>query len=75
MTTCEQIIDLSRPLRSERRRGFQPPWYTVYVYRCERCGAERYVRAGAFRGSRAEPGIGGITCGAPLGNSPTTKGR
>ena len=48
-------IDLRRPIRSERRRGFQPPWYTVYVYRCEN-GHETTVRANSFRGSR--PTIG-----------------
>jgi hypothetical protein len=54
-------IDLSRPVRSERVRGFQPPWRTVYVYRCAQ-GHEVRVRAGSFRGTRAEPGVGGIRC-------------
>lgn len=61
--TCERVIDLHRPVRSERRRGFQPPYYTVYVYRCE-CGAEHFVRASSFRGRNPEPAVGGIVCGA-----------
>jgi hypothetical protein len=56
------IINLRTPIRSERRRGFQPPWYTVYVYQCGRCGNETTVRAQSFRGSRPEPAVGGIFC-------------
>lgn len=63
MTTCTATIDLRAPIRSERHRGFQPPYYTVYVYRCPTCGAERHVRAGSFRGRRPEPGVGAIRCG------------
>ena len=60
---CEAIIDLRRPIRSEKRRGFQPPWYTVYVYQCPTCGAKHFMRANAFRGKRPEPAVGGIICG------------
>ena len=61
MTT--EIINLSTPVRSERRRSFQPPWYTVYVYRCSQ-GHETFVRAHSFRGTRPESGTGGIYCHA-----------
>lgn len=56
------LIDLRFPVRSERRRGFQPPWYTVYVYRCGVCGREVTVRASSFRGSRPVPSVGAIRC-------------
>jgi len=67
---CEGIIDLRHPVGQERRRGFQPPWYTVFKYVCPACGQVRYVRACAFRGSRPEPGIGGIICGSSTPVSP-----
>lgn len=63
MTACNGIMDLSRPCGSKRVRGFQPPWYTVFVYRCPKCGAESRIRAGAFRGKNAVTGIGGVYCG------------
>ena len=66
MTTCPAIVNLATPIGSKRVRGFQPPWRTVYVYRCTACGAERNVRAGAFRGTRPEPATGAIRCGAIL---------
>ncbi len=56
------MIDLSRPLRSEKRKGFQPPWYTVWVYECPMCKRLTYIRAGAFRGKYPEPGLGAIQC-------------
>lgn len=62
MTPCPGILDLSRPIRSERVRDFQPPWRTVYIYRCPNCGQETRVRAGSFRGTRPEPSRGAITC-------------
>ena len=62
---CPTILNLRHPVRSEKRRGFQPPWYTVYVYKCPTCGHEHHVRAGSFRGKRPEPGIGGIYCNGP----------
>lgn len=37
------VLNLARPVRSERVRGFQPPWYTVFVYRCDACGGETRV--------------------------------
>lgn len=55
------FVDLSRPVRSERVRGFQPPWRTVYVYRCAD-GHESRVYASAFRGSRPEPARGAMEC-------------
>lgn len=54
-------IDLSNPIRVERQRGFQPNWYTVYVYRCPK-GHEVRMRASSFRGKTPEPSIGAITC-------------
>ena len=56
------MINLSTPIRSERVRGFQPPWRTVYVYVCATCGAETRVYAAAFIGKRPVPGVGGIFC-------------
>lgn len=56
------VINLGTPIRSERVRGFQPPWRTVFVYRCPTCSQETRVRAGSYRGNRAEPGVGGIMC-------------
>lgn len=72
--TCGETIDLSTTIRSERVRGFQPPWRTVYVYRCV-CGAETRIAAGSYRGVRKtpsgqlvgvhpEPSIGFIRCAA-----------
>jgi hypothetical protein len=73
---CETVIDLRHPVRSEKRRGFQPPWYTVYVYQCPTCGREHRLRAQCFRGFKRtpaghlvpinpEPGVGAIRCGGP----------
>lgn len=57
-----QTLNLQRPIRSERRRGFQPPWYTVYIYKCESCGHETTVRANSYRGRTPVPGVGAIVC-------------
>lgn len=65
MHQCDNTINLRTPTHSERVRGFQPPWRTVYVYRCA-CGAEHRMRANSYRGSRPEPSVGGIRCGALL---------
>jgi len=54
-------INLATPIRRERVRDFQPPWRTVFVYRCG-AGHEVRVRAGSFRGRVAEPGVGAIMC-------------
>lgn len=56
------LIDLRRPVRRERVRGFQPPWRTVFVYKCDACGAEVRVGASAFRGNVAVPMVGAIAC-------------
>jgi len=58
--TCQCVIDMQKPCGSEKRRGFQPPWYYVWVYKCPACGAKHYLSA---RGSLAP---GGFYCGAPL---------
>jgi len=63
---CDGLIDLRQPIGSERRRGFQPPYYTVYKYRCPKCGRERAIRANSFRGSRPEPSVGAILCDGPI---------
>lgn len=50
-------------VKIEKRRGFQPPWYTVAVYRCE-CGRTTTIRR-SWRG----PTPRGATlcgCGAQL---------
>jgi len=56
------IINLSSPVRSERVRDFQPPWRTVFVYKCAKCGKETRVRANSYRGKTAVPGVGAIAC-------------
>lgn len=56
------MIDLARPDRSERVRGFQPPWYTVYIYTCSLCKGKVRMRASSFRGKNPEPSTGGINC-------------
>lgn len=61
---CDAIVNLSAPIRAERVRDFQPPWRTVYVYRCKSCGQERRVRANSFRGHTPVPSTGAIVCGA-----------
>lgn len=55
------VINLSTPVRSERVRGFQPPWRTVFVYTCPK-GHEQRVYANSFRGKTPVPGVGGIAC-------------
>jgi len=59
-------INLATPIRSERIRWFQPPWRTVFVYQCALCRRELRILAGAFRGRRAEPGVGGVLCDCEL---------
>jgi hypothetical protein len=68
MTTCTQVIDMQAVKRSERRRGFQPPYYTVWVYQCPACGKETYVRANSFLGKRPVPSRGGFVCGGSIPN-------
>lgn len=63
---CPGQMDLQRPIRSERRRGFQPPYYTVYVYRCPDCQRERFIRANSFHGRISVPAIGAILCNGPV---------
>ena len=64
-TTCPATVSLAAPIRRERVRDFQPPWRTVFVYRCPACGSEHRVRANAYRGATPVPGVGAIRCGAP----------
>ena len=72
---CQGTIDLRRPIGSEKVRGFQPPWYTVFRYRCAECGVESRVRASSFRGRNPEPSVGAIRCGAYflMSSRPCTK--
>jgi DNA-directed RNA polymerase subunit RPC12/RpoP len=56
------VINLATPIRSERVRDFQPPWRTVFVYRCGTCQNETHVRANSFRGKTAVPSVGAIAC-------------
>ncbi|MFY4731179.1 hypothetical protein [Nitrospira sp. BLG_2] len=55
-------INLSTPIRTERVRDFQPPWRTVFVYKCKACGKETRVRANSYRGKTAVPSVGAIAC-------------
>jgi DNA-directed RNA polymerase subunit RPC12/RpoP len=56
------MLNLSTPVCSERVRGFQPPWRTVFVYRCGTCNKETKVYANSFRGKTAVPSVGAIRC-------------
>jgi len=56
------LVNLARPVRSERARWFQPPWRTVFVYQCIQCGKETRVFASSFRGKRPVPSVGGVYC-------------
>ena len=60
------MIDLKNPVRSIRVRGFQPPWYTVFIYECDKCGKEIRIRANSFRGKNPVPGVGGIRCSCEI---------
>ena len=55
-------INLSTPSSSVRERGFQPPWHTIFIYRCKAANHEVRVRANSFSGSRPVPGVGAIMC-------------
>jgi len=37
-------INFKDCIGSERRRGFQPPWYTVLIYKCPDCGRKRCIK-------------------------------
>jgi hypothetical protein len=50
-------------IRSEKRRGFQPPWYTVRIYTCGVCKNETTLRV-PVRGFG--PGAVFCNCGALL---------
>lgn len=51
--------------RTDRRRGFQPPWYNVSLYECPVCKAETCVRN---RGSGPQvPGAFRCSCGRVIG--------
>lgn len=67
------IIDLTTPVGSERVRGFQPPWRTVWIYKCA-AGHTVRVRATSFRGKTPVPSRGAIACpqcgGKEVGDEP-----
>jgi hypothetical protein len=59
--TCDTVIRIPEDVRgSEKRRGFQPPWYRVLVLVCPKCGHKSYLRQN-WHGSA--PSFG-IRCGA-----------
>ena len=60
---CNAVVNLDTPVRSERVRGFQPPWRTVFIYRCPACKREIRVRANGSNGGRPSIGPGAILCG------------
>ena len=75
---CDTTIDLQTPIGRERVRGFQPPWRTVFVYRCPGCQQEtrmfansyigfRRTRRGTLALGRPVPSVGGIRCGREKG--------
>jgi hypothetical protein len=39
-----RVINLREPIGSERVRGFQPPWYTVWIYKCGHCEQEVRIK-------------------------------
>jgi hypothetical protein len=50
-------------IRIEKRRGFQPPWYTVAIYSCS-CGNVTTLRR-SWKGS-TPPGAVACLCGKHL---------
>ena len=55
-------INLSCPSSSERVRGFQPPWHTVWIYKCKARNHVVRVKANSFRGKTPVPSVGAIMC-------------
>jgi hypothetical protein len=58
---CEATIRFCDHTGLVRERGFQPPWHTVLLYECHRCGAEHRVRK-TWSGPAPR---GGFRCGRP----------
>lgn len=65
MHGCKGLIDLSRPIRQEKVRGFQPPWRTVFIYVCPLCSTELRMCASRFMGGVATPELGAVRCERP----------
>lgn len=65
MQGCKGLIDLSKPLRSEKVRGFQPPWRTVFIYACPICKTELRMCASRFMGGVPVPELGTVRCERP----------
>lgn len=59
MSACNEVVRW--PIRNEKVRGFQPPYRTVYIYRCSH-GHETRMFASSFIGKRPHPTLGGIRC-------------
>lgn len=44
MDYCNYVLDIRKPDKIEKRRGFQPPWYYAYGYLCPNCGKISWLR-------------------------------
>lgn len=49
-------------IHTERVRGFQPPWRTVYAYTCPSCKHDTRINANAYTGKRATRPVGAFQC-------------
>lgn len=56
---CDQVINFNQYRHTERVRGFQPPWYTLRICVCPKCGAKHRLNAGP----RNSMGPGAFVCG------------
>lgn len=61
MNESEGLIDLSKPIRKEKVKWFQPPWRIMFIYHCP-SGHEVRIYANSYKGKKAVPGIGKIVC-------------
>lgn len=52
------LISLRNTIRTERVRGFQPPWHTIWILACPSCAGEVRVR----QNWHGPPPPGGILC-------------
>jgi hypothetical protein len=53
-------------IRHERRRGFQPPWYTVTIYTCPKDGKVSMTLRQNWHGPTPRGGVYCPTCGEPV---------
>lgn len=63
---CKTTLDLNKPIRIEKVRGFQPPWRKVFVLKCETCGTEHKVKADP----NGEVAIDALQCGTEIRMEP-----